>query len=138
MKGLMLSDRAVRQLLIGAGTVVITIGLSGAALAADATSTVAGAGTPIKGCFNAQSGALRVLTPHSKTCGSERKISWNQAGTPGPAGNGYAFTSTSGKNNIYGGDESDGLAVTKAGTYFVNVTAKLDIAAYTSGTGGSG
>jgi hypothetical protein len=136
MKVLRLSSRATRRVLAGAGAVAITAGLSGVALAADAITTSSpspAAATVIKGCYNSTSGALRVITPHSKSCGSERKISWNQAG---PAGNGYAFTSTSGLLDKFGGKESDGPVVTKPGTYFVNVTAQLNISSYT--TGGAG
>ena len=136
MKVLRLSSRATRRVLAGAGAVAITAGLSGVAPAADAitTSTPSPAvATVIKGCYDSTSGALRVITPHSKSCGSERKISWNQAG---PAGNGYAFTSTSCLLDKFGGKESDGPVVTKPGTYFVNVTAQLNISSYTSGGAG--
>ena len=125
-----LSERTALRLVAAVGTVAIAAGLSGAALAADTTPAITAASTVIKGCFNATSGALRVLTSHNKTCGSERAISWNQAG------NGYAFTTTNGTINKYGLAESDGTVLTKAGTYFVNVSAKLNIAAYT--TGGAG
>lgn len=114
---------------------MITVGLSGVALAADATGTanIPAASTVIKGCFNSTSGALRVLTPHSNSCGSERKISWSQTG---PAGNGFAFKSTTGSLNILGEQEADGPTVRKAGTYFVNVNAQLNITSYTSGGSG--
>jgi hypothetical protein len=76
------------------------------------------------------SGALRVLTPSPRSCGSERQISWNQAG------NGYSFVTTTGTLNKYGDDESDGPVLAKAGSYFVNVTGKANISAYTSGGAG--
>jgi hypothetical protein len=125
-----LSERTAQRLLAGVGAIAITAALSGAALAADTTPAITAASTVIKGCFNATSGALRVLTSHGKTCGSEHAISWNQAG------NGYAFTTTKGTLNKYSLAESDGTVLTKAGTYFVNVAAKLNIATYT--TGGAG
>ncbi|HYK31831.1 MAG TPA: hypothetical protein VEV63_07715 [Streptosporangiaceae bacterium] len=139
MKNLRLSGRGARRWLAAAGALAITGGLSGVALAADATGSgmmIASSSTVIKGCFNGSSGALRVVTPHSPSCGTERKISWNQTGPRGPAGNGYAFKSTTGMVNKYGGSEADGPIVTKAATYFVNVSANLDISAYTSGGSG--
>jgi hypothetical protein len=134
MKGLRLSDRGARRLLAGAGAVAIFAALSGVALAGVATGTAGSASSKvIKGCYNSKSGALRVLTSHSKSCGSEKKISWNQTG---PAGNGYAFTTMSGKTSKFGEMESDGPVVTKAGTYFVNFTGTLNITPYTSGGAG--
>jgi hypothetical protein len=130
------SERVARRLLVGVGAVALVGGLSGAALAADATAAgpAAGASPVIKGCYNATSGALRVLTSHSKSCGTERKISWSQAGPPG---NGYAFTSTTGTIGKFDGEESDGPVVKKAGTYFVSVNAQLNLAAYTSAVAGN-
>jgi hypothetical protein len=133
MKSLSQSDRGARRLLAAAGAVAITAAVSGVALAADASRAIPDAGTVIKGCFDSRSGALRVLTPRSSSCGSERKISWNQTG---PAGNGYAFKSTPGTINTFGEGEANGPVVTKAGTYFVNVNAQLNIAPYTSGGSG--
>ncbi len=130
MKILSLSGRGTRRLLAGAGAVVITASLSAVALAADAPDTAAVSSAVIKGCFNGTSGALRVLTPHSRSCGSDKPISWNQAG------NGFAFTSTAGTDNKFGDSEADGQVVKKAGTYLVTVAAKLNIAAYTSGGAG--
>ena len=138
MKNLRLSGGARRWLAV-VGAIVITGGLSGVALAADATASGtlnAKASTVIKGCFNGRTGALRVVTASSPSCGSQRKISWNQAGPRGPVGNGYAFKKTTGTVNKYGDSESDGPIVMKAGTYFVNVSANLDISAYTSGGSG--
>ncbi len=136
MRDLRVSERLARRLLAGAGAIAVAAGLSGVALAADASGTATKASAVIKGCFNSQTGALRVVTPHSKTCGSESKISWNEAGPAGPAGNGFAFVSTAGGTNKYDGDESDGQVVTKSGTYFVNFTGTLNISAYTSGGSG--
>ena len=146
MKRSGLSDGRSWRLLGGAVVVAITAGVSGVALGAGSNGT-----TVIRGCVNSKSGALRVLTSHNGSCGSERKISWNKtgptgktgpagrtggAGRTGPAGNGYAFSRTTGTSNKFGVAELDGPVLTKAGTYFVNVTAKLNIAAYTSGGSG--
>jgi hypothetical protein len=131
MKALGLSQAASRRLLAGAGAIVLAGAVSGVALGADATTTASA--KVIKGCYSASSGALRVLTSHSKSCGKEKKISWN---SQGPAGNGFAFGTTGGKFNKYLGGEADGPVVSKAGTYFVNVTGTLNIAAYTSGGSG--
>jgi hypothetical protein len=137
VKNLRLSGRGARRWLAGAGAIVITGGLSGVALAADAvpraTMNANAASAVIKGCFNRTSGSLRVLTSHSRSCGSERKISWNQKGR---AGNGYAFKTTPGTINKFSLEEADGPVVKKVGTYFVNVNAQLNIAAYTRGGSG--
>jgi hypothetical protein len=125
-----------RRWLAVVGAIVITGGLSGVALAADAGTLSAKGSAVIKGCFNGRTGALRVVTSSSPSCGSQRKISWNQTGPRGPVGNGYAFKKTTGTVNKYGGSEADGPIVTKAATYFVNVSAALDISAYTSGGSG--
>jgi hypothetical protein len=130
MKGMTLGVRAYpRRLLAVAGAIVLVAGLGGIALAASASSR----SSVIDGCYNKTTGALRVITAHSKTCGSQAKISWNKAG---PAGNGYAFTSTAGSLNVYDQSEADGQVITKKGTYFVNVNANLNISAYTAASSG--
>lgn len=53
-----------------------------------------------------------------------------------PSGNGFAFKSTTGSLDVLGEHEADGPAVRKAGTYFVNVNAQLNITPYTSGGSG--
>ncbi len=110
---------------------VVTAGLGGAAALAATANT---SSTVINGCYNATTGALRVLTPKSSTCGSEKKISWSQTG---PAGNGYDFTSTAGTLDKLGFGEADGPVMTKKGEYLVNLRAQEDISAYTSGLSGT-
>jgi hypothetical protein len=121
--------RVTRRLAVVAAAVVVAAGLGGVALAATSGS----ASTVIKGCYNATSGALRVLTPKSDSCGSQKKISWNEQG---PAGNGYDFTSTAGTLDKYGLDEADGPKLAKAGDYLVNVSADENISGYTTGVSG--
>jgi hypothetical protein len=118
-----------RRLLAVAAAVVLTMGLGGIALAASATSS----SPVINGCFNKKTGALRVITAASPSCGSEPKISWSKAGPPG---NGYAFVTTNGRLNTFGQDEADGPVINKKGTYFVNVNAHLNIASFTAGGSG--
>jgi hypothetical protein len=121
--------RLTRRLAVAGAAVVVAAGLGGVALAAtsNASSTV------IKGCYDATTGALRVLTPKSDSCGSEKKISWNEQG---PAGNGYDFTSTAGTIDKYGMDEADWPDLTKAGNYLVSVGLQEDIAGETDGFSG--
>ncbi|HEY2508442.1 MAG TPA: hypothetical protein VGI58_18140, partial [Streptosporangiaceae bacterium] len=118
-----------RRLLAVTAVIAVIAGTGGIALAATASAS----SKVINGCYNARTGALRVLTPRSKSCGAERKISWNQTG---PAGNGYSFVTTAGGINKLGTGEADGPVVTKAGTYFVNVNAGLNISAYSSASSG--
>lgn len=61
--------------------------MGGIAAATGATLPFSGDGNTINGCYNAESGTLRVLTPTTPTSPSDlTPIHWNQTGPQGPQG----------------------------------------------------
>jgi hypothetical protein len=52
-----------------------------------AMAAIPTSGGVFTGCYNKNSGALRVIDTATQTCTArEREISWNEQGVPGPAG----------------------------------------------------
>src|SRR5215471_4596236 len=68
-------------------TLLFTVGAVLALGGGIAYATVPGGADAIHGCYQKQSGSLRVIDPATDTCNpSETAISWNAQGVPGPRG----------------------------------------------------
>jgi hypothetical protein len=82
-----------RHLLPVVTAVALTIGIGGFALAA--TRAPAASGNVVSACYNTKTGALSVITPKHKRCGSgEKAISWNKTGPAGSGGTAYSTQGT--------------------------------------------
>jgi hypothetical protein len=103
--------------------VTATLALA-AALAGSAAASIPGPGGTIKGCYKKSNGSLRVIDSAKSCQSSEKALTWNTKGPPGPsdAFSGYHDTPVT----VQGGFLDLARLDVPGGSYAVTVTALLN------------